>query len=327
MHFCKWWFVCLFFFFSRNVFADHFLTQVKFLDYHGQHIYVKEKKAAGEGDRPLVVLLNSVSLPSVEAFDVSGYSLMEQLASAGYDVWGFDFVNQGHSTFSEKTPLTIDHALEQLSVVLQHIQQESHQKKISLLGWSWGTMVAAKYAIAHPDKVQHLILYAAMYASPMPEPQQKMMIHSLDTMPLTQPIAWPMIQNHWNNMLSSLERERNKAAMEVVSNTYCHIQAGPDCRITRLREQMLDLFDSWTGKPKYNAQSITVPTLVIYGSGDFFADNTFFNELTHAPYKEQVVIQDASHWLLYENKRTIFYQSIIHFLGTHESSISMHSDS
>lgn len=318
MHFYKLIFIVLFFLFSKNVFADSFFTQAKFLDYHGQHLYVKEKKKAGENNLPVVVLLNSVSLPSVEAFDVPHYSLMEKLASAGYDVWGFDFINQGRSTFSEKFPLTTENALQQLDFVLQKIQKENHQKTVALLGWSWGTIIAAKYAIAHPDEVNHLILYAAMYSSPMPELQQKIFAESADTIPAIQPIPWAMIRHHWNSMLSASERERNKISMQALSNAYCHIQSGAECTVTRLKEQMLDLIDSWTEKPKYEAKSITVPTLLIYGSGDFFADKVFFDQLTHTNYKEQVVIQDASHWLLYEEKRTIFYQSIINFLGTHE---------
>ncbi len=318
MHFYKLVLVVLFFLFSKNVFADSFFTQAKFFDYHDQHLYVKEKKKSGKNNLPVVLLLNSVSLPSAEAFDVPHYSLMETLANAGYDVWGFDFINQGRSTFSGKFPLTTENALQELDFVLQQIRKENHQKTVALLGWSWGTIIAAKYAISHPEEVNHLILYAAMYSSPMPELQQKMITKSVDAIQETQSIPWAMIQHHWNSMLSASERERNKISMQALSNAYCHIQTGTDCTVTRLKEQMLDLINSWTEKPKYNAQSITVPTLVIYGDGDFFADKAFFAQLTHANYKEQIVIQDASHWLLYEEKRTIFYQSIINFLGTHE---------
>lgn len=318
MRYYKKIFLVLFFLLCKNAFADSVFTQAKFLDYHGQDVYVKEKKRVGKNNLPVVVLLNSVSLPSVEAFDIPHYSLMEKLANAGYDVWGFDFINQGHSTFSETLPLTPENALKQLEFVLQEIRKESSQKTVTLLGWSWGTIIASQYAIVHPDEVNHLVLYAAMYSSPMPEPQQKMITGSRDSMPATQPVAWQMIQHHWDNMLSGTEKERNHKAMEDVSHAYCRIQNEAACTVTRLKEQMLALIDAWTGKPPYAAQNITVPTLVIYGDGDFFADKVFFNQLTQAKYKEQFVIHDASHWLLYEEKSNLFYQSVINFLGTHE---------
>ncbi len=318
MHFYKLLLIIVLFLLSKNAFADNLVTQDKFLEYHGQHIYVKEKKIKDRQHLPIVILLNSVSLPSVEAFDVPNYSFMENLANAGYDVWGFDFINQGQSAFSYKYPLTTDNAVDQLHFVLQHIRKENPQENVALLGWSWGTIVASKYAIQHPEDVNHLILYAAMYSSPMPEPQQKMFIVPIDNIPATQPIDWQMIQHHWNAMLPEPEKKQNKKAMKAISQAYCNIQPDANCTVTRLKEQMRVLIKSWSGKPDFDAKKITTPTLIIYGSGDFFTDTAFFNQLTRVNYKEQVVVKNASHWLLYEEKRTLLYQSVINFLGTHE---------
>ncbi|HBI03489.1 MAG TPA: alpha/beta hydrolase, partial [Paenibacillaceae bacterium] len=52
-----------------------------------------------------------------------------------------------------------------------------------------------------------------------------------------------------------------------------------------------------------DATKITTPTLVIRGDGDFFADPGLFNALTGVKTKKDVLINDATHWVLYEKHR------------------------
>lgn len=245
-------------------------TNTEILDYHHTSVYIKEKRLSGQQSLPVVLLINSVGLPSVEAFDVPNYSLMELLARAGYDVWGFDFLNQGHSTVTARYPLTQAQALVQLDQVVRHIRHVTQQPTVALLGWSWGTIIAASYAIVHPKSVNHLVLYAAMHGSSLSPMQHSMLIQPNARLPETERVPWEIVQRQWNHMLSDDTRHKNAQTMAWIAAQYCSLQNAEDCTVTRLKTQTIDLMDSWTGKPKYSAQSITVPTLVIYGSGDFF---------------------------------------------------------
>jgi len=264
----------------------------------------------------MIILLNAVSLPSVDAFDIPQYSLMEKLADAGYDVWGIDFVNQGHAGKSTYYPLNADSAVDQLHAALTYIYKKNNNNKTDILGWSWGTLVAAKYAIAYPEEVRHLILSAAMYSSSMPEPQQSMTMQGFKNSPNSQAVPWEMIEHHWQQMLSPSAYQQNQKAITAVRQAYCQMEKETKCGVTRLKSQMQDLTNAWSGNPVYDANQIIAPTLLIYGSGDFFSDSQLFEKLTQASYREQVVVKDASHWLLYEDNRTIFYKSIINFLKT-----------
>ena len=73
-----------------------------------------------------------------------------------------------------------------------------------------------------------------------------------------------------------------------------------------------------TGRPLWNAANIYVPTLVI--GGDF--DTWSFQEdreglmraLVHAPTKRNVLIKDATHFVLFEKNRNQFFEEILKFM-------------
>ena len=55
--------------------------------------------------------------------------------------------------------------LKQLDEAVDFVLEKTKQKSIDLLGWSWGSVVAAMYSIDYSAKVKHLVLYGSMYSS------------------------------------------------------------------------------------------------------------------------------------------------------------------
>ena len=79
-----------------------------------------------------------------------------------------------------------------------------------------------------------------------------------------------------------------------------------------------DSFYQATGRPLWNAANIYAPTLVI--GGDF--DTWSFQEdreglmkaLVHAPVKRNVLIRDATHFVIFEKHRIQLFEEVLKFM-------------
>ncbi len=297
-------------------------------------IHVEEKKLKQTHPREVVILLAPLSIPTLLAFDVEHYSLMDVLAKQGFDVWAIDFIGEGHSSYPEVMqispapkgifPLRATDAEQQLDVVIQFIKKNTGIRSISLLGWSWGSVVAALYTSQHPQAIQTLILYASMYNALLPNSIQNMMLDPFQTsqgtfnnqLPAYQNIPWAEIQERWISMTQGHTDIATPDALQAVEHAYLQSDPRPFIPGTLRRPMgpMQDLFSIWHQQPIYPIANITTPTLVIYGDLDLFADHHLYDQLSGARIKKQIVIPQATHWLIYEKNRTVFYNSVISFL-------------
>ncbi len=299
----------------------------------GLNIHLKEKKLAQTHGK-VILLINPLSIPSLEAFDVKGYSLMNELAQQGFDVWGIDFIGQGKSSFPPEMqkdpaptgllPLQAHDAVPQLAAAIEFIRNKTKAQTIALLGWSWGSIVAAMYAAENPTAVDHLVLHGAMHAFPMTAALQKQFLQPYRAsdqsfnkkLPAYQNVPWKMIESHWKRMTMGNDTIISQAALNAVGDAYQKIDPNPKVKHTLRRPMgpMKDLFLIWNNQPIYPIDRITSPTLVIYGDQDIFIDKALYSKLTHANIKKEVVLKEATHWVMYEKARTQFIHEILQFL-------------
>lgn len=331
----KYFLIAIAFFTSQAIFAADLKSYDYYLEYQNElKIHLKEKKLDNNKQGKVIVLVNSLSIPSLEAFDVPNYSLMDILAENGFDVWGIDFVGQGKSSFPEsmkKTPaptgllpLRATDAKPELATALEFISKKTGNKTVSLLGWSWGSIVAAMYAIEHPAQVDHLILYGAMYSASLPKAAQELFLKPYtdnhgafnNNLPAYQNIPWKIIQTHWQMMTEANTTIASQDALDAVGKTYVSIDKHPIEKDTVRRPMgpMKDLFLIWHKQALYPIHKITTPTLVIYGDQDIFADKHLFSQLTGAKNKKEMELKEATHWLIYEKTRSEFYNEVISFI-------------
>ncbi len=305
---------------------------------HGQ-IHVEEKKLAQTHPQEVIILLAPLSIPSLLAFDVERYSLMDVLANAGFDVWAIDFSGEGHSSYPEVMqispapkgifPLRATEAAQQLDVIIQFIRKNTGIHSVSLLGWSWGSVVAALYSSQHPQTIHTLILYGSMYSASLPGPIQNMMLAPFQTSPGTfnnqlpayQNIPWQEIRKHWVSMMQDHTDIASPDAIRAVEQAYLQSDPHPFIPGTLRRPMgpMQDLFSIWHQRPIYPIASIQTPTLVIYGDLDLFADHHLYDQLSGVLIKKKIVIPQATHWLIYEKNRAIFYTDVISFLKENDT--------
>lgn len=314
--------------------ANSIVAKDYYILYNGQKIHLREKKVS-EAHGEVVVLINPLSIPALSAFDVPNYSLMDALAKRGYDVWGIDFIGEGSSSYPKVMevspapigvyPLPATTAVKELNQGINYISKTTGKKKVSILGWSWGSVVGAMYAIQNPKQVSHLVLYGAMYSSKLKKSIQPIFIKPFsgvnndfsESLPAYQNIPWKVINTHWNMMINGNKSIVEESAVKQVGKAY--IEADPKPIIAnslrRPMGPMKDLYSIWNGRPIYDISKLTTPTLVIYGDQDLFADHELYNKLTHVKLKQKVELKEATHWLIYEKTCGQFVDAVAKFLN------------
>jgi pimeloyl-ACP methyl ester carboxylesterase len=185
---------------SRVLTVDHYINATSSVPATaGQpaQIYVRERVMAGSalrgnisGDK-VVLFVHGAGTPAEVAFDTprQGYSWMEFLAQAGFDVFSVDVSGYGRST--RPSPMndpcnlaqdrqqgfvaapcravyphqltTIQSDWDDIGAAVDYVRALRKADKVSLLAWSLGGPRAGGYTAQHPDKVSKLVLLSPAY--------------------------------------------------------------------------------------------------------------------------------------------------------------------
>lgn len=132
------------------------------LERAGVKLFLQRLTVAGDKPERQILLAHGLTYSSHEFdVDVADYSLARYLARRGFSVWTVDVAGYGRSGEVKDGFLPNSaYAAEDLAAAAAKILQISGQKKLDVLGWSWGTVTGALFAINHPEMVNKLVLYA-----------------------------------------------------------------------------------------------------------------------------------------------------------------------
>jgi len=119
----------------------------------------------GEEPHPVVFLVHGSSFSSPSAFDLTvpghdDYSLMDRLASQGYDVWTMDNEGYGRSDRRADSNADISCGADDLRAAVDVIAAETGQTRYSFYGQSSGALKLGLFAQRHPSWIDKLILDA-----------------------------------------------------------------------------------------------------------------------------------------------------------------------
>ena len=188
-------------------------------------------------------------------------------------------------------------------------------EQVHLLGWSQGATVEAPlYAIQHPEKVARLVLFAPSYDNSMtPEERAEKsaadgeiekVFRSVPSLPRwaglgtkAELVAPGCFEAHRDALLASDPKSG---------------ELGGAIRVPAGRSIDVDLAD-----PYFDAAKITMPTLVIRGDADTYAEREDNQQLIAAlgtTEKEYVEIPGGGHFLHFENVNMQFYDAVQKFL-------------
>jgi alpha-beta hydrolase superfamily lysophospholipase len=116
----------------------------------------------GQASIPVLFLAHGSSVSSRPSFDLSvpghgDYSLMDQFAGYGFDVWTMDFEGYGRSSQGTGNS-DIASGVEDLRSVSDLVLRETRQPRFHLYGESSGALRAGAFAMAVPERVDRLVL-------------------------------------------------------------------------------------------------------------------------------------------------------------------------
>ena len=312
----------------------------------GIKLFVREKMAEGNTkftDDNIVLFLHGATSPSTCDFDLEykDYSWADWLVKKGYVVYMGDYRNYGGSSrepameepAAKNQPVTRSYlALRDVEAMVNAIKAKRGVKKVTLIGWSWGAMMAGYYTSLHSENVHKLVLYAPLYnfndhtnLGPGSGLQNKRKPQEFNFALGAYRIASEAANTgRWNGEipLDNKDEYRDPALPAAFWNACLATDPTSGSRTpASLRAPNGVLEDSFyqaTGRPLWNAANIYAPTLVIGGNFDtwsFQEDREgLMRDLVHAPAKKNVMIGDATHFVLFEKKRFEFFDAIQKFL-------------
>ena len=158
------WILLLLLMFAVNAAEAESLYKIKDfpLERNGIHLHLNRMALMGTKPAKDILLIHGLTYSSHE-FDVDykDYSLARFLARNGYNVWLLDITGYGQSDSVEDGFIADSNcAAEDIHAAVKLISEQNSQHKTDILGWSWGTVTASKFAVKYPEMVHRLILYA-----------------------------------------------------------------------------------------------------------------------------------------------------------------------
>lgn len=312
----------------------------------GIRLFVRSKMAEGAQtftDDNIVLFVHGATFPSTPDFDLSykDYSWADWMVQHGYVVYMFDKRNYGFSTrekamdqpAADNKPVSRSYlAIRDIGAVVDHIRATHKVNKVTLIGWSWGAMTAGYYTSLHSEKVARLVLYAPAYSFPLHTNlgpgsglQNKRKPYEFNYgMGAYRLASGAANQARWDGEIPVKDKSEYREQGVVDAFNAAALATDPTSNTRNppsLRAPngvMEDTFMQATGRRIWNASSIYVPVLVIAGEYDTWSypedREGLMRDLTNAPVKKQVLIKDATHFVLFEKQRFEFFNEILSFL-------------
>jgi pimeloyl-ACP methyl ester carboxylesterase len=298
---------------------------------HVREVVLPGRERTVAQDGKVLLLIHGFSVPGYVAFDTdhANCSMMRHFARGGWDTFALDFEGYGLSTRppvmddpaafpDSKAPIRTDVSMRDIERVVEFIGALRGVAQVHLLGWSLGAALEAPlYAIRHPEKVARLVLFAPSYDNSM-SPQERAEEQAAgDAEKVFYSVPAP---ERWAGL-------GTEAAFVVPGCFEAHRDAllGSDPKSGELgsavRVPAGRSVDEALAAPHFDAAKITMPTLVIRGDADTYAEREDSRQLIDAlgsPVKEYVEIPNAGHFLQFENVNLQFYNAVQKFLEAEE---------
>jgi pimeloyl-ACP methyl ester carboxylesterase len=293
---------------------------------------------SGDRSLPPVLLLHGATFAAA-LFDLPrpGYSLMAALAAAGRTVYALDVRGYGTSVggVMDEPPemhppfAGVDAAAQDIAAAVSFICRRCAAPAVDLVGFSWSTILAARYAGAHPRTVRRLALYAPLFAERNPSWLDRIgdardrgrLAPAFGAHRL---VTAASVVERWNNDLPGGDPGlfREDGIAELVFETLAALDPRSPLQVPRAfrcpNGALADLMEVFNGRPLYDPAKLAMPVLLIRGAQDTTSTATDAQRLLEAiasPVKRYREIAPGSHFLCIERNRARLYDELNDFLA------------
>lgn len=279
---------------------------------------------------PPVLYIHGATFPCALSvgFKFDGRSWADDLADAGYDVWGLDFIGFGSSDRAIDDqegiiPGRYDDAVGQILSAVQEVLRQTTAASVSLIAHSWGTLPAGGFAASHPDLVDRLILFGPIAKRNNPA--------SETTFSPTRAIT---VQSQHARFVADVPQR----ASQVLSDGHfaewgqTYLKSDPDSQtisppaVTVPSGPAADIADAWSGQFPYDPSNVLCPILIVRGEWDSLTPDAdaawLYNAFSNAADKQDVKLARATHLAHLESGRFRLYETTRNFLTAESKKVS-----
>jgi pimeloyl-ACP methyl ester carboxylesterase len=300
----------------------------------GIQIYVRNTRPVGlavfHPERTLL-FVHGATYPSDTMFDlkIDGASWMDSIASHGYDVYSMDVRGYGRSSrppemdrpAGENRPVvTTDDGVADFGAVVDHIRRRRGVARLSVMGWSWGTVIAGAYAAANPDKVERLVMHAPLWLRRTPGG-----LRVNGPMGAYRTVTLEAAKQRW---LTGVAQDRQKDLIPPgVIESWWAANMAADPVGAKMTPQavrapnglLVDALEYWEADTRYyDPSAIRAPVLMVVGNWDVdtpaYMAQAILERLTGSPRKRLVIIGEGTHHLMLERNRGQMFREVQSFL-------------
>ncbi len=279
-----------------------------------------------QGAARVVLYVHGGTFPSALsiAHRFDGRSWRDELADAGFDVWGFDFYGFGESDcYPEmsqpaegREPLgRAEIASRQVEAVVRFLCGRHAVPRVSIIAHSWGTIAAGRFAGRNPELVDRLVFFGPITRGATAEAQR---------FP-----AWRCVslQDQWNRFTAEVPKGEAAVLQRRHFDEWGerYLDTDPESR-TRTPASVRTPAGPWqdiacaaAGEFAYDPGLIRAPVAIIRGEWDSLATDEgsrrLFTELKASPVRRDIKVARATHLLHLEENRYALYRETEAFLG------------
>jgi len=269
---------------------------------------------------PAVLYVHGATFPSALSvgFDFGGGSWLDDWHARGFDAWAFDFAGFGESgryaAMSKPAnycaPLgRAPEAAGQIATVLALIRRETGRSATSLVAHSWGSMPAARAAIAEPERVDRLVLFA-----PITWRANKPALPGLP--------AWSDVTVEAQHARFIEDVPKGHAPVLVgfdrwapaylASDPGAAARTPPAVRIPN--GPRADNADAWAGYLAWNPAELKRPLSIVRGAWDSLCTDAdvagLLAMVTSAPERHDTRLDAGTHLMHLETGRRVLYEAV-----------------
>jgi len=280
---------------------------------------------------PVVLLHGATFGSAMFDIDAPGYSLQGFLAERGWTNYALDVRGYGRSgpapvldrTAAANPPYArLADAVDDLAAGVDFVLQQAKCRRVHIVGFSWGTVVASRFAARRAQAVERLVLYAPLfreYNEPwidrIADPADRSRVN-----PALGAYRWigrRDICARWDSDIPpgrAAEDYREEAVLEAILSALAGAdpagRSGAEPSFRAPTGALVDLFEIFSDRPLYDPAAIDAPTLIIRGRDDTTSTQSDALNLLAAlgsASKRYVEIAPGSHFLCAErNARELF---------------------